>query len=450
MRRKSHVDIFAEVPNRGEYDECPMVDVGHEPQLHLSKNSLAQPFFLICENDCVIVQLAGSARLEFQGSSVNYFDLELGDFAYVPGGTPHRLLPTSQSIHLRYKAEFPGLEACAWYSSTGEEISRIAWDCAVELPQEGYLRACQTFNRDRNLRTRRKTGEELPLIDLSPFNWTAVAQSVREAEQTERDRLAKRGAPVPTAERRADLTFRPPPTKTEPMRVNVYEFARIATCQLNPMFPYHGPGCIVPCTSMHDTMTMGPMGYFIHENTVDEVVLCFGAHSNFRAPGKVFIGPMIHGVGEKPGPGAFSGEKHGVGEKKGSDEFPDMFAVMVITQRQSVGIPQREAWSVVCENCETELFRHPYDAHEIADAIEADDPVLLGLPTISHSSWAVERFNEDQSLRACGKCGHLNPKFPEPYWSWTQYRHRTRVAVRCREILADAAAKSLAASSVQA
>ncbi len=54
---------------------------------------------------------------------MNYVTLALGDFLYVPGGTPHRIVPTEPSIQMRYKASHPGLEAVAWYSDRTQRKS---------------------------------------------------------------------------------------------------------------------------------------------------------------------------------------------------------------------------------------------------------------------------------------------------------------------------------------
>jgi len=168
MRRKNRFETYVEAASRGPFDECPMMEIGIDPQLHLSRNDRPQPFFLICEQDCVIAQMSGTARVEFRNSSANYFDLQLGDFVYVPGGTPHRIVPKTESIHLRYKAAEAGLEAVAWYSpKTNEEIARVTWDCASELPQEGYLRAWRAFNADEKMRTCPTTGAVLPPMLLS-------------------------------------------------------------------------------------------------------------------------------------------------------------------------------------------------------------------------------------------------------------------------------------------
>ena len=141
MRRKNGFDTFRDAQARGSYDEMPMLELGIDPQLHLSRNTAPQPFFLVCEGDTMLAQMSGRARIEFRDSSVNHFDVDIGDFVYVPGGTPHRIVPRGECIQIRYKAALPRLEAVAWYSErTGEELGRVVWDCAEELPQEAYLR----------------------------------------------------------------------------------------------------------------------------------------------------------------------------------------------------------------------------------------------------------------------------------------------------------------------
>ncbi len=189
MQRKNAFDTFKDAPARGPYDEMPMLELGIDPQLHLSRNTIPQPFFLICEADSMIVQMAGEARIEFRRSTVLQFDTEPGDFVYVPAGTPHRIVPKSPSIHLRYKAALPGLEAVAWYADgSGEEISRVVWNCAEELPQEGYLKGCSTFNADPKLRG------GLPAIDLAPFRWAELVPEIRQAQRNKRRPSARSAA----------------------------------------------------------------------------------------------------------------------------------------------------------------------------------------------------------------------------------------------------------------
>lgn len=160
---------------RGPYDEYPMLPPGIDPQVHLSRNDRPQPFYLICEHDCVLVTMTGTGRVLFPVGSVRYWDLESGDFVYVPGGTPHRIVPSEECVHLRYKAEKAGLEAVAWLcDECGHEMSRVVWDTAVELPQSAYQRACESFNTTAAARTCSECGHQHPPIDLSAFGWGRI------------------------------------------------------------------------------------------------------------------------------------------------------------------------------------------------------------------------------------------------------------------------------------
>ena len=435
MRRKNRLEIYKEAPSRGPFDECPMLELGIDPQLHLSRNTVPQPFFLICEQDTVVAQMAGDARIEFRDSAVNYFDTALGDYVYVPGGTPHRIVPKTESIHLRYKASEPGREAVAWYSDkTREEVSRITWDCADELPQEAYLRACRAFNADAKMRTCPTTGAVLPQIDLAPFRWAALAAEIKEAEAAEQARVDKKGGAPRTGAARGAGPIPQPPADKVPLKVNVYDFARVATAALAPMFPYLEAGCIVPCVTLQDPGKRGAPGYFVHYNTVHEVNVSFGTSGSYQTPGGVQVGPYTHGVGAKPGQAA----------------NPNMFNIGVITQRQSVGIPQKEAIFFTCEKCNAEVLRHDYDAHAYPDRLEGTaDPRLLGMPTIHQSSAAVEALNASEAARTCKSCGHVNQPFPGPYWGWDDYRRRSHIVVRARGMMAEAAAAGAAAQAAE-
>lgn len=427
MRRKNRFETYKEAAERGNYDEFPMLELGIDPQLHLSRNSVAQPFFLICEQDTIVAQMSGSARIEFRHSPANYFNMALGDFVYVPGGTPHRLIPQKESVHLRYKAAQPGLEAVAWYKGD-EEVARVTWDCAKELPQEAYLRACRAFNADASLR------KGLPAIDLAPFQWDKIGAEVKEAEAFESEHAHKKPAgEQPNALQRSSTnTIAPPSDDRIPLKVNCYDYARTATAALSPMFPYFAPGCIVPCIALQDPGARGEMGYFVHHNTVQEVNLCVGSSNTFRVPGGVSVGPTTHPVGQKPD----------------QAEHSSMFYMGVITQRQAVGVPQREAMIFHCDKCGAELLRRDYSADEFPDQLDGPtDPQIIGLPTISQSSAAAEAYNASDAARTCKSCGHVSKAFPTGYWGWDHYRRRTAIAVASRKIMSDVAAQGAQASA---
>ena len=76
---------------------------------------------------------------------------------------------------------------------------------------------------------------------------------------------------------KTDRTIPPPSGDKEPLKTNVYQFIQNSVTALAPLFPYYDEGSIVPCVA---TFRGGPgknYGRFQHFNTVDEVVILFGA-----------------------------------------------------------------------------------------------------------------------------------------------------------------------------
>ncbi len=179
IRRKNAFNAFRETAKFQSYDEIPVLLSEIDPQLHVSRNSVDQPFYLICEKDSVIALLGGRARVDFPQGAVRFFDLELGDFVYVPGGTPHRISVSETGIQFRYKARNPGLEAAAWYCrDCNAEIDRYVWHCESQVPQRGYQLACERHNTESARRKCQRCGTEGPLLDLSAFRWSAVADAL--------------------------------------------------------------------------------------------------------------------------------------------------------------------------------------------------------------------------------------------------------------------------------
>lgn len=185
MARKRTLLTFNEARNRGFYDEYPVLSAGIDPQLHLSRNDRQQPFWLICSADTVIVQMSGHASVVFKGLAVNGYDLEPGDFIYVPAGAPHRLTPRTESIQYRFKAEKPGLEGVAWYcEACGNEVYREVWDAEAEPAQAAYLRGCETFNSQETLRRCSQCGAVHALVDISGNRWAEIAAELSASDKS--------------------------------------------------------------------------------------------------------------------------------------------------------------------------------------------------------------------------------------------------------------------------
>jgi hypothetical protein len=180
MQRKRQVEVFQIAREAGAYDEWPLLPADIDPQVHLSRNDRTQPFFLVCEHDSVLTQLSGQALVEFKEAPVLSYTMEPGDFVYVPAGTPHRIVPRTESIQLRYRARDAGLEGAAWYCpACGAEVWREEWDTVEELPQAAYWRVCQAFNGDPDRRRCRDCGAEHPPVDLTGIRWPEVVAAMR-------------------------------------------------------------------------------------------------------------------------------------------------------------------------------------------------------------------------------------------------------------------------------
>ena len=86
MRRKNRFETYKEAAARGNYDEFPMLELGIDPQLHLSRNNEAQPFFLICEQDTIVPAKATEPLVGLVGSpDASELRLQSGHVGLVAG-----------------------------------------------------------------------------------------------------------------------------------------------------------------------------------------------------------------------------------------------------------------------------------------------------------------------------------------------------------------------------
>lgn len=184
VERKRYLNVLPLAGDARSYDERPVLLEHIDPQLFLSRNSLAQPFFLICEKDTVLAALSGDAIVEFRECSVLQHRLAPGDFVYVPAGTPHRIVPREPSLHVRYKARVSDLEGVAWYcEACGTERRRIEWNAQETLPQEGYAQACRSYAASVEGTPCAKCGEAAPVLDWGDTRWDAIAAALRQAAE---------------------------------------------------------------------------------------------------------------------------------------------------------------------------------------------------------------------------------------------------------------------------
>ncbi|WP_435070603.1 hypothetical protein [Amycolatopsis thermoflava] len=219
----------------------------------------------------------------------------------------------------------------------------------------------------------------------------------------------------------------PPPTgRREPLKANVFERMAGASCELQALFPYHDAGAIVPCGAIFTgDPDDGEFGHFFHWNTVEELTVVFGASGAMLQTGQIFANQALHGVN------SFLRDP----------KDPDSYAVMTITQRQSDEDKQREAIIFRCQKCHEQLLRFEYDS--TPQGVEGHKPEQWGgshddeYPVFSTIWGSVEAAAQmdDDAVRTCSKCGHVNDTFPEHKWGWSRWVEQTRTANRSKEAL---------------
>ena len=216
----------------------------------------------------------------------------------------------------------------------------------------------------------------------------------------------------------------PPDGSREPMRVNIFDAMIGANSQLLPLFPYLGQGAMVPAGAL---MRGGPgvsYGQFFHTNSVDEVVVIFGTGGAMNAAGMTIVGPNTHLVNSN----------------LPSEEDPQNFAVVSITQRQEIGKEQSEMVTIRCENekCKAIVTQVRFDATPPPANHHADpagDRLFLSL---IYAAEAAEQHNASEVGRTCKRCGTVNRPFPLERWGWGEYAMRGRTVAEARAALKQA------------
>jgi hypothetical protein len=215
-----------------------------------------------------------------------------------------------------------------------------------------------------------------------------------------------------------------PDGRREPRKVNVYEQMQHANTQLVPLFPYYGPGAIVYSGAIFRGGPGYDVGHFFHDNTVHEVSFVWGASGALIDTGRIMATPNLHGVN------SFLRDP----------ESPESFLLITICQRQTDDVQtERLVWR--CSECHEHLLQHEYSA---TPADEEEDR-FPGFPTLNESVEPVARYNSDEAIRTCPKCGHVNDPFPMEMWGWAQWARQQRTVNDARDALLAKASSTLGA-----
>ena len=183
IERKKTLNVFRDAREAwGSYDDFPVGQPGTDPMPHLSRNRVAQPFYLVSEADQVLIQMAGRGEIELRDAEradgergTVRMVLEPGDTVYIPACVPSRLVPYGENVQVRLKAEPAVREAVAWYCACGAIVASS--ELAPGIMQEAYLAAVQSFNASE--RGCPACGRIHPPAELGDIDWAATAAAVR-------------------------------------------------------------------------------------------------------------------------------------------------------------------------------------------------------------------------------------------------------------------------------
>ena len=202
------------------------------------------------------------------------------------------------------------------------------------------------------------------------------------------------------------------PTK-RPLKVNVFEnmLAHQGMLEQMPLFPYFGPGDIVPTAALSLSMPAMPRAHFYHYNDIQEVVLTLAGDGALLATGQLYLQQGTHGVTtflrKSDGPEAQS------------------YQISLIIIRMKQEGPQNEAFILRCTKCNEVVFRMDRDVFS-----GRKHDFYPELANVRFYADAADAFNAEP--RSCPKCATAQPRFPEELMGWRRYAQYVELANRAR------------------
>ena len=114
-----------------------------------------------------------------------------------------------------------------------------------------------------------------------------------------------------------------------------------------PLFPYLGPGDIVPTAALSLTLPDTPRVHFYHYNDIPEVILCMAGEGGLIATGQLYLQQGTHGVT------TFLRQPAG----RRGQALPDLAHHHPDAEER----PQNEAFILRCAGCNEVVFRMDRD-----------------------------------------------------------------------------------------
>ncbi len=207
-----------------------------------------------------------------------------------------------------------------------------------------------------------------------------------------------------------------------PRKVNVFEsmIAHQGMLEQLPLFPYFGPGDIVPTAALSLSLPDMPRVHFYHYNDITEVILVMAGDGASLTTGQVYLQKGTHGVTTF------------LRAPKAKEAQGYQISLIVIRMKQEA--PQNEGFILRCHKCNEIVFRLDRDVFS-----GPEHRYYPELANIRFYADAADAFNAEE--RACAACGAVQPRFPQELMGWRRYVQYAELANRARAAIEAAAGR---------
>jgi hypothetical protein len=199
-----------------------------------------------------------------------------------------------------------------------------------------------------------------------------------------------------------------------PRKVNVFEhmMSHQGMLEQAPLFPYFGPGDIVPTGALSLTLPETPRVHFYHYNDLPEVILCLASEGGLISTGQLYMQQATHGVTTF------------IRQPQGPEGRHYQISLIIIRVKNEA--PQNEGFLLRCHKCNEVVFRMDRDVWQ-----GPAHPYYPELPNLRFYADAVDAYNAEP--RSCAKCGTPQARFPQELMGWRRYVQYVDLANRARQ-----------------
>jgi hypothetical protein len=198
-----------------------------------------------------------------------------------------------------------------------------------------------------------------------------------------------------------------------PLKRNVFEdmLGHQGMLEQIPVFPYFGPGDIVPTAALSLSQPDLPRIHFYHYNDITEVIIAMAGENAMLTTGQVYLQQGTHGVT------TFL--------KEPQSKEAKAFQIAFIIIRMKKEGPQNEGFILRCVTCNEVVFRMDRDVWK-----GAEQPYYPELVNVRFYADAADAYNAEP--RTCPKCKGAQPRFPVEVVGWRRYAQYAELANRAR------------------